>query len=416
MSCIDFYYENNKYIARIRKDNNTFCYVKSKNNVKVLKELLAKRKIYTGGEAKTIYNVDDVIKAFDRHMTALRKMKKATKPLRILNEVNDDMKISKKNPVIGKTIVVASLATVIGFSSIAIANRENTDDNPIVEEEQIVYYEEDNTIQNRPLPTIVPRNEESLKPEIDTDELLEMAKELVEENKVSSNEELNSMLIEEKASDEFHFSYDDRSSSSALDRTKLYEDIFEKYAKRYGLDTDLLMAMASQESSGKHYENLPSGSAYGIMQIENVNLNSTIKAYNFEEGKVDKFHITKDNVKDLDTNIRIGAMMLRERLDTYNNNIPLAIQSYNYGSGNLSKALKMCVNTEGVSKNSIINNPLYQDWMKYRAKAVRNGDSKYIEHVFSYLPINHEIKVKSKDGNNVVIKIVNDNVKANQMT
>ena len=347
MSCIDFYYEDNKYIARIRKDNNTFCYVKSKNNVKVLKELLAKRKIYTGGEAKTIYNVDDVIKAFDRHMTALRKMKKATKPLRILNEVNDDMKISKKNPVIGKTIVVASLATVIGFSSIAIANRENTDDNPIVEEEQIVYYEEDNTIQNRPLPTIVPRNEESLKPEIDTDELLEMAKELVEENKVSSSdEELNSMLIEEKASDEFHFSYDDRSSSSALDRTKLYEDIFEKYAKRYGLDTDLLMAMASQESSGKHYENLPSGSAYGIMQIENVNLNSTIKAYNFEEGKVDKFHITKDNVKDLDTNIRIGAMMLRERLDTYNNNIPLAIQSYNYGSGNLSKALKMCLKTE----------------------------------------------------------------------
>ena len=54
--------------------------------------------------------------------------------------------------------------------------------------------------------------------------------------------------------------------------------------------------------------------------------------------------------------------------------------------------------------------------MKYRAKAVRNGDSKYIEHVFSYLPINHEIKVKSKDGNNVVIKIVNDNVKVNQMT
>ena len=395
---IEFFYDKeNNYIARIHK-NGQVCSVKNKNNLKVLKELLAKKKIYLYNQSGKVNNVDEVIRDFDKYMIMLKRMKKVTKPLRVLNNITSNMKISKKNPLIGKTLVAASLAGIIGITSIGIVNANKDDDQSDLVPQETIVYVDDN-------------KEEVISPIVEEENthLQDISFEEPHENV----EELSKMMIENDSNmmvDEFHFSYEDRSNLYTLDKARRFEDVFEKYARMYGLDKEVLIAMGAQENYGRHSEHLHTATATGIMQIENVNLNSTIRAYNFETGEIEKFHITKQNVEDLDTNIKIAAMFLRSKLDEYNNNIPLAIQSYNYGSGNVSKVLNMCCKNNNINKDEIIANPLYQNWMNYRSQAVRNGDPEYVERIFSYLPSGYEINMLDRNGNPINMRVVNDNV------
>ena len=75
----------------------------------------------------------------------------------------------------------------------------------------------------------------------------------------------------------------------------------------------------------------------------------------------------------------------------------------------MSKVLKNCCESEGLTKGDLKSNFTNPEWMRYR-NTINVGDSKYVEHVFSYIPSNTIITMKDRDGNNHSLKIVNDNV------
>ena len=215
--------------------------------------------------------------------------------------------------------------------------------------------------------------------------------------------------------DSFHYSYEDRSTSTNVKQAKRYDDIFEKYANQYGVDKDLLIAMASQESSGEHYNNLrDTKPAAGIMQIEKaVHIGHSVSAYNFNTGKVETVQVTQDKLNDVDTNIKIGTMILRGYIENANYNIPLAIQTYNMGPGNMNKVLNTCSSNEKIEVSTMKNNPTNNKWLKYRSH-INAGDSKYVEHVFSYLGDKQELSVKKRDSSKISVNIANDNLNSIQ--
>ena len=176
----------------------------------------------------------------------------------------------------------------------------------------------------------------------------------------------------------------------------------------FGIDPNLLMAIAAQESSGDHYGNLEKGCAAGIMQIEKaVHIGHTVSAYNFETGKVETISVTSDKLQDLETNIKIGTMIARTSIEDSNYNIPLGLQTYNFGPGSISNVLNTCCSQENVDKKEVKNDPTNNIWLNYRA-FLHTGDAKYVEHVFSFLDNNAEITVLDRDGNKRTVKLSND--------
>ncbi|WP_238537595.1 lysozyme family protein [Sporolactobacillus vineae] len=87
-----------------------------------------------------------------------------------------------------------------------------------------------------------------------------------------------------------------------------YRPVFEKYAEANGIksDTDLLMAIAMQESKGKSADIMQASESRGL---------------------------TKDTIRTPEESIRQGALYFKKALRRAHGNVPLALQSYNFGLG-----------------------------------------------------------------------------------
>ena len=395
---IEFYFdpENDyQFTARINKGDKYRIVRQEQNLLKLLK--ISKKhgvKVKTEGTLRNGKKATAIIKEFDRYMNRKRA-------LRIIGKIASNMRISRKNPTIGKTLVVS---TFIAF--LAINGLTNLRSQSIAQTTNPVSY----SIQQQvDIPKLEEEQVEAPTHNEEKEEVKEIQeKQIIDEEQVEkTNEELNSMF----ESDAFHYSYENRSNSTPKQNSKRYEDIFEKYANRYGLDKELLMAMASQESGGDHYNHLNDNRpAAGIMQIEkSVHIGHEVKAYNFKTGQVEKIMVTQEKLNDIDSNIQIGSMILREYIENNNYNIPLAIQTYNMGPGNMSNALRTCSENENIDVSTMKNSPTNNAWLNYRSH-IKAGDSKYVEHVFSYLNDNTNLSVLKRDGTKVSVNIVNDNI------
>lgn len=98
------------------------------------------------------------------------------------------------------------------------------------------------------------------------------------------------------------------------------EDIFNEAASQYGVDVNLLKAVAEAES-GFDTNAVSSAGAQGIMQL----MPQTAESY----GVTDPF--------DPAQSIAGGAQMLSWLLDDYNGNVTLALAGYNAGAGAVEK-------------------------------------------------------------------------------
>ena len=98
------------------------------------------------------------------------------------------------------------------------------------------------------------------------------------------------------------------------------ESIFEKAAKTYGVDVELLKAMAKAESDFDPNATSRSG-AMGIMQL----MPATAKGL----GVTDAY--------DPEQNIMGGAKYIASLLKKYDGNVSYALAAYNAGSGNVDK-------------------------------------------------------------------------------
>ena len=304
-------------------------------------------------------------------------------------------KLDKKFSAASKRIGAISLAAAITIGGISVFGNGNEDTDAIA----------NTNTESQTQTNTTKKQTESSKKVIETKHGTYKVKEekKEEKKKISSNkQELKNMLETES----FNYSYEDRSNNSNIENARRYEDTFKKYANMYGLDKDLLMAIAAQESSGDHYNNLNSNQpGKGIMQIEYVHIGENLSAHNFETNTEDSIKVDMNTLSDLDSNIKIGAMILRNCIDSYNCNIPLSLQTYNFGPGNINKVLNSCSSIENISIDKLKNDPTNNSWLNYRS-ALGIGDPEYVEHVFSYMK-DKKITVLDHNGNPISINLNN---------
>lgn len=175
---------------------------------------------------------------------------------------------------------------------------------------------------------------------------------------------------------------------------------FYEYSEAYGVDPNIMCAIAMQESSLNHKECIPGGSMYygygvGLMQLESPE-GQEIRAYNYKTGEIDVEYITMENACDPIKNIKIGCMIFQNSLNYNDGNVLLAIQSHNYGQGMIDLVLDYNYSNAEDVKQDYKN----IEWIRFMKEAHENpskyiydwdeskyGDGNYISNVLRYCPV-----------------------------
>lgn len=227
-----------------------------------------------------------------------------------------------------------------------------------------------------------------------TQPLIIEEKEIVLEDKSLSNDiSIVEKNIEEENINMIEVDFEDRTDTEKFKVTKAYyKDIITRISKKYGIDPQIMLAIATQESGiHKIDENTP---AIGLMQIEkSVWVGETITAFNYESNSNESVYITKETLENLEFNIQVACMHFQKCLKDSKYNLPIAIQMYNYGYGNLNKTLKMCYNNIDLRNVELIED---NEWLNYREN-ISAGDKLYLEHILSYIEDLDNIEIKTKN-------------------
>ena len=238
---------------------------------------------------------------------------------------------------------------------------------------------------NNKVVTIKKNNSKKVKHALKNNEKLEK-KATTEAKKTSFDREDNDKVID------FNFYCDSRVDFGDLAKTRRYKNIFNTYGNIYGIDPNLLIAQATQESGGDISVNFNQPDI-GIMQIEwKVWIGDKISAHNYKTGKVDTVKITKDNLCDLDSHIKIATMILQSNINaTYKFGYKLkkipetdilaySLQRYNMGAGTMIKLLNKEKETG-------------KDWKSNRSvdPQENGGDPEYFENVMNNLDNNSTV-------------------------
>ena len=101
---------------------------------------------------------------------------------------------------------------------------------------------------------------------------------------------------------------------------KNLEEYFKEASETYGVDINLLKAIARQESNFNPSATSSAG-AMGVMQL----MPSTAKG------------LGVTNAYDAQENIMGGAKLMAQNLKKYNGDVSLALAAYNAGGGNVDK-------------------------------------------------------------------------------
>lgn len=222
-------------------------------------------------------------------------------------------------------------------------------------------------------------------------------------------------IIETKVNAEEH--YDEvfnLSTENAINDPKfincknLYGDIITKYANTYGIDPDLAIAIACQER-GVHSDQVDEKGGLGLFQIQVEGrwnwIGKEVQAYNFDTNSYEKYRVELDNVRNLEDNVKLAMMILQDDLIRNDYNIALGVQEYNTGYTGVQNAL-VAASTElntNIDKFVDIGN---LEWLSFRNYA-GCGDTKYLEHVFRYVPQNKVLCFKIPNQQEKFVKYAN---------
>lgn len=135
-----------------------------------------------------------------------------------------------------------------------------------------------------------------------------------------------------------------------------------KNSLTYGVDPLLMYSLCKQESNLDHYNHIVgegdyTGTAYGVTQQEKTTIGGTYQGYNVITGNVDKVTTTKENLKDLDTNVQLATMKIQSYLKKYQGNIVIALICYNYGGARGSDVVEAAATDYGVSPENLCTQP-----------------------------------------------------------
>lgn len=381
-----FYDEDNNLVAEIHKDGK-YRKVRGKNMNK-LTEICEKYGYEINRNGKLEEDAIEISEEYEKYLDSKKNLK-------VYGNIDKNMKLSRKDNSKKKIIAGATIIAAIGigaFIGFHIIDDIRKDENKPYVGKEITQEDEEIITTSEPTTEITT--------EINTEEDIIVAQPTTEEKKEKLTEELSdfsSELSDMFKESEFHFICSTPIYYECLEKAKRYDDIFEKYGNQYGIDKNYLEAKAAQETGGDHYNNLGNTAAWGIMQIEkSANIGRVIKAYNFETDQIDEVTITYEGLQDLDSNIKIGAMIAQNCFEKWNYNIPLAIQEYNMGEGNIEKMLSTCSSLENIEREELTRNTTNPAWLDYRA-FLNSGDPEYIEHVFRYLDNGYTLKFRRVD-------------------
>lgn len=160
-----------------------------------------------------------------------------------------------------------------------------------------------------------------------------------------------------------------------------YFDVISKYARMYGLDEKLMMAVATQEN-GVHTTDL-ARPAIGLMAVETYWIGKDITGYNFETQSYKTLHITPENLQNLEFNIEASCILFQNGLMVVDYNPILGLQEYNMGDPNMQIILEAYSQASGRSKEDIINDKTDIGWLAY-THLPGEGDPEYVPNVLSF--------------------------------
>lgn len=221
------------------------------------------------------------------------------------------------------------------------------------------------------------------------DQMMNELKEVEENYNETSN---NNEIIEEKPSDIAYIRYDDLTDSDTyIGAYEEYYNIVEKYANKWGISPNIIMAMLTQESAGKQSN---------LMQIQfdswidgvlteydfvNERYQSIVLTDNPEmyEGK-NITVITREDLQNKVTNISVACVILRHCLEKMDYNILASIQAYNLGWPNMNTVLKTTSENTGLSVDELLSDQTNTEFTNY-TYIVNCGDSNYVSNVVRYL-------------------------------
>lgn len=305
--------------------------------------LVYKNYIVNLNEYETLLNRKIMAPIIDEIKDYIQKQK--------LNKVKGK-KVKRKNKYTGKRIAAATLTIlIVSTCAMGLAKAKKTD----IETPNNVGYEQlyEEEYDEKIVEEQSTENNENLK----LDSVVEKEKTTVEDNvtKVSIN-------------------YDDRSNTTKAYVTQsYYGNMITKYARMYGIDPALAIAVATQER-GIHSSVKDEGGATGLMQIQNsVWIGQNLSAYNFETQKNESRTITLSDVQNVETNIKIGCMILQNNFQYMKYNTLAAIQSYNMGYGNMMKILNRYALDTNRTVDEILSATNDNGWLDYR-KIITCGD------------------------------------------
>ena len=206
---------------------------------------------------------------------------------------------------------------------------------------------------------------------------------------------------------DIYIDFEDTSDTSKAKKTRAYYgELLKKYSEMYGVDTEVIIGIATQER-GVHSEKKDPGGATGLMQLQNsVWIGNKITAYNYKTNKQETLLVKKEMLSDVNYNIKIGCMYFQNCMDYMNNNVLAAIQCYNYGLGNMKKVLNQYSLETGKTRSEILSDISDCGWLDCRSAIPKNvGDSEYVEHVLRWLGPNIEVDSLKIDGDLITLNI-----------
>lgn len=307
-------------------------------------------------------------------------------------------KVKRENKYSSKKIVVPAL-TLILLSSIALTSLEKNDifannysNEPVVYEQNQEYEQnyESSDSETKAVDKSVP---------IDVDNSVPI--------KDLSNMYLQNLEQKYMEDPDAVLDYISRVEDEKAINTKVkYGDLITKYAKMYGIDPNLVIALATQER-GEHSNIMDEGGAIGLMQIQvGPWLNKGLTAYNFEKQEYETIYIDIEKIKNLETNIQIGCIILQNAFRTVDYNILAGLQCYNMGGPNMANILNCYSINSNKPVEQILSNQNDIGWLDYRTVS-KEGDYNYVENVLSYVGPSANIYVKRDDGSLCSLNISN---------
>lgn len=323
-----------------------------------------------------------------------------------------------KRKIIGSAsaLAIIALAITLALGSLKKTNSPEID-NPVTDEFEL---DEDNIIEDQifSITDIINSTYE--------DENQKLINELEEEDNKDLIDELTADENQELADENTESYYESytlnlyKSNTPDLQKAedaKIFMDTIEKYSAKWGISSNLILAMLTQETGGykpnlmqiefDEWDDYPM-THYDFInhRYQTVVLTDNPENYNKKGYTI----ISRDDLYNKITNISVACVILRTSVEFMNGNIGAGIQCYNFGPGAMKDVLSACSKDTGVSVNDILSDQTSSTFMNYTdVMPPTYGDHEYLYNVSKYLDDNN-IEYKTYDKNSDSTKIMQINV------